>query len=429
MKRIVVVGAGIGGLIAGGLLAKRGCEVMVLERSPILGGRSHVMEKDGVHLPYGAHALLVKNVPPVKQVLAELGMNPSTRAMSLSRFKLMSGGKLVSSPLGPGLLTSRALGSLSKRLKFVATYLKLGRVDPDCSLGFTVQDWLKIQGLDPEVEKVLHAYLALTLYDNGLDSYSMNRLAEHTLLTGRTLQPVSYVDYRELLSGFTNAIEQHGGSVRCGSRVEGLVVDGGRVCGVVVNGEEILADHVILNLPPRDIIKLTDHASLQEEVAPLAVQPPSQCYVYDLVLSKPVCRKADNVLDLDRAVYINDLSANIPSCAPQGQQVLACLKFLTAEEQADDTAAERARQDVEAALDDACPGWRDAVVGRRIIDRAVVNGIARRVGSRLLPLHSSALQGLSFVGDSTEGQGALGVPAYDSAWRVANALVPANVVR
>ena len=429
MKRIVVVGAGIGGLIAGGLLAKRGCQVTVLERSPILGGRSHVMEKDGVHLPYGAHALLVKNVPPVKQVLGELGMNPKTQAMNLSRFKLMTGGKLVSSPLGPGLLTSRALGSLGKRLKFAATYLKLGSVDPDCSLGFTVQDWLKIQHLDPEVEKVMHAYLSLTLYDNGLDSYSMNRLAEHTQLAGRTMQPVSYVDYRELLSGFTAAIEQHGGSVRCESRVEGLVLDGGRASGAVVNGEEILADHVILNLPPRDILKLSDHAGLQEEVAPLAVQPPSLCFVYDVVLAKPVSREADNVLDIDRAVYINDLSANVPSCAPQGQQVLACLKFLTVEEQEDDAATERARQDVEAVLDDAYPGWRNAVVGQRIIDRAVVNGIARRVGCRLLPLHSSALQSLSYVGDSTEGHGALGVPAYDSAWRVANALVPSNVVR
>jgi len=77
------------------------------------------------------------------------------------------------------------------------------------------------------------------------------------------------------------------------------------------------------------------------------------------------------------------------------------------------------QQIVEDILDRVYPDWKAYVVGKRIIKRAMVNGIARRTGSKLLPLQSKSTSGLYFVGDSTEGRGSLGVPCYDSAYTVA----------
>ena len=43
----IVVGGGLGGLLAGGLLAKKGLETLIVEKNPFLGGRCRTIEWDG----------------------------------------------------------------------------------------------------------------------------------------------------------------------------------------------------------------------------------------------------------------------------------------------------------------------------------------------------------------------------------------------
>ncbi|MBK9154071.1 MAG: phytoene desaturase [Chloracidobacterium sp.] len=52
-KKVVVIGAGIGGLGTAGLFAKKGYDVTVLEKNPTLGGRANVFESDGFRFDMG----------------------------------------------------------------------------------------------------------------------------------------------------------------------------------------------------------------------------------------------------------------------------------------------------------------------------------------------------------------------------------------
>ncbi|MEP7214383.1 MAG: phytoene desaturase family protein [Acidobacteriota bacterium] len=52
-KKVVVIGAGIGGLGAAGLFAKKGYDVTVLEKNERLGGRANIFEKDGFRFDMG----------------------------------------------------------------------------------------------------------------------------------------------------------------------------------------------------------------------------------------------------------------------------------------------------------------------------------------------------------------------------------------
>lgn len=86
MKRVGIVGAGLGGLVTAALLAKRGNQVVVLERSHILGGRSHVISKNGFTMSYGAHAVLAPRQEPMRSNIQELRLPMEYKKASLSKF-------------------------------------------------------------------------------------------------------------------------------------------------------------------------------------------------------------------------------------------------------------------------------------------------------------------------------------------------------
>jgi phytoene desaturase len=55
---ITVIGAGFAGLAAAALLAKDGCDVTVIEKNEMAGGRARTWKKDGFHFRYRAKLVL-----------------------------------------------------------------------------------------------------------------------------------------------------------------------------------------------------------------------------------------------------------------------------------------------------------------------------------------------------------------------------------
>lgn len=68
---VVVIGAGLGGLSAGALLASQGRNVVVLEQSDRIGGCCSTFEKDGYHFDVGAS--IVEIIQPIEKVFSLLG--------------------------------------------------------------------------------------------------------------------------------------------------------------------------------------------------------------------------------------------------------------------------------------------------------------------------------------------------------------------
>jgi phytoene dehydrogenase-like protein len=420
MEKIIVAGAGLGGLIAAGLLAKRGYQVEVFERSSILGGRSHVLKKDGFTMSYGAHALIAPKAEPMKTIFRELGLKLNYNKPSITKFKLFSHGKVISNPLGTGAFTSPAIDGFMNRLIFFKRFFQMVKAKPEFDPGVSVKQWIDQNINNPSIARLITAFASLTVYDRALELYSMNRFVEHTNVEYEKNELLAYIGYDVLLDQLQKAIIENGGTIRFGHEVADLIVADGSVQGVVCNGQRLMANRVILGLPPEALKKIAAYEPLAKEINVYMNQSPLFAFVYDIQFSKRLRSDMTNLLDLDDGVYINDYSLNIPSSAPIGTQMLSCMRFLSSSEQQNDSHAERSQKSVEAIFDKVYPGWEKYVVGKRIIKRAIVNGIARRVGSRLLPLQSQSVNRLYFVGDSTTGRGALGIPCYDSALSVAN---------
>lgn len=56
-KNVIVIGAGLGGLMTGALLSKEGYVVTLLEKNPIIGGGLQCFHRRGVIFETGMHIL------------------------------------------------------------------------------------------------------------------------------------------------------------------------------------------------------------------------------------------------------------------------------------------------------------------------------------------------------------------------------------
>lgn len=114
-EKIVVLGAGIGGLSASYFLAKTGkYAVTVLEKAPVTGGLCASFEHDGFTLDYGAH----KIYSLIPGVLDEIQTLMGDRLLTLpKKNRLFLRGRLVDYPL--------KLGNLAKVLGF-GTFIQIG---------------------------------------------------------------------------------------------------------------------------------------------------------------------------------------------------------------------------------------------------------------------------------------------------------------
>ena len=68
---VVVIGAGLGGLSSGALLASQGRKVLVLEQGERIGGCCSTFERDGYHFDTGAS--IVEIIEPMQRAFKMMG--------------------------------------------------------------------------------------------------------------------------------------------------------------------------------------------------------------------------------------------------------------------------------------------------------------------------------------------------------------------
>lgn len=113
-KRIAVIGAGIAGLVCAYELQKAGCEVVVYEKNPSVGGRMSSRKRDGFIFDLGADHL-ADLYDEMKAYCAEFGI--PWEKMRFLKYQLLKNGKLVG--------FKNAVGFFSKlRLAMVYSYAK-----------------------------------------------------------------------------------------------------------------------------------------------------------------------------------------------------------------------------------------------------------------------------------------------------------------
>ena len=290
MARVVVVGAGLGGLSAAARLAALGHDVTVCEQAGEVGGKLGWTSRDGfsfdtgpslLTLPAVQRDLFLKTGAPLEDVLDVVPLDPvcAYRFGDGTRLEVPGGGlpavaAAVDAALGPGagaqwtgfLRRAARIWDVSREpflenpLDGVRTLLRLAR---DLDAVRTVAPWRSLRSLgeqhlhDPRLRVLLDRYATY--------SGSDPRRAPAALAT------VPYVEHafgawyvrgglRRLAEAVAERAAERGARIRTGADVAEVLVEGGRASGVRLAGGE--------RLPADVVVSAVDAAHLYRDLLP-----------------------------------------------------------------------------------------------------------------------------------------------------------------
>ena len=272
---VIVVGAGNGGLAAGGITSKNGLSTLVLERHNIPGGSATSFRRGRFEFETSLHELAEVGPNPfegtVRQLFDELGAKDVEWHIEENAFRVVLPGEDgfdVTLPTGeeafaeemerqmPGSRESvKAVFELGRHAIEALEYLSKGTPDP-AVLQSEYADFMRISS--HTTKEVLDALHMPKRAQDILVTYwcYLGAPADQLDFLYYALMLILYVQLRpampkmrshEMSLALEKAIHEHGGEIWYNSEVEKILVKDGKAYGVVVDGKEIYAEHIICN--------------------------------------------------------------------------------------------------------------------------------------------------------------------------------------
>ena len=370
--RVIIVGAGPGGLTSAMILAHRQFDVTVFEANPTIGGRNSALRSDGFTFDTGPTFLMMRFM--LHEMFEEAGRNvedylqfksldplyclnfddrnilvsadhDKMRAQIREHFpgeekgldKFLHKERRRYGYLMPIIrkdyssLWSLVSVSLLKALPYASLgrslFENLGRYfrDEKLKLSFTFQS--KYFGMSPWQCPALFTILPFIEHELGVFHVmgGLNKISE----------------------AMAKVVEEEGGKIFTSTPVESLVIDDGTVRGVKLrSGEEVFADHVIVNadfayamsnLVAPGILKKYSRTNLQKKdyscsafMIYLGVNKLYEMNHHTIVFAKDYCTNMDNIFEKktlsdDMSFYVQNASVTDPTLAPQGKSTVYIL--------------------------------------------------------------------------------------------------------
>lgn len=279
---VVVIGAGTGGLVAGGLLAKAGRSVLVLEAEDTPGGFARSFESEGCSFDLADHVIM--SCAPagrfgdglLHQILASLGVADRVSFAALDPFyAAYCGGERFVLPGGwephidalCGYFPAEAQGIRDLFAVYDRTYRQAVGLPVSVRLldlpklpfrfdelfrerNHSMADLFSRHIKDPLLRTV---HTALWPY-LGLGPSRASAVAWASMMGSYVGEGAFYPlgGYQRLSDALAEGLRRHGGELRCGQPVTAIRCSGGRVTGVrTAGGADIDASIVIAAMDPR----------------------------------------------------------------------------------------------------------------------------------------------------------------------------------
>ena len=405
-KKILVIGAGMGGLVAAYYLQKKGHDVEVFEASNRAGGRMRTLEYKGDKVEVGAQ-FFHSGYSSTLKLMDEMGLSDEIHPFDADMlFHLEDGSVFRFNQNKPFLPMLGILGNI-KLVWLLIKYVIFGKKFP----------MYKINTDIPEYDNKKATSIVEGACSEKLTNYFMEPLLLGPPGTTSKYNVVRWLrcSVKEKLFALTGGMAQLTDavakrlSIRYQSPVKKVLMEKGKVVGIelVKNNEKIFADHVVLAAEPPEAAKLLpDELEIQrtfyQKVVPTKRTMPiffmnstldnkyQGCFAH---LNKPSLRQD--------VTYIFNHTVKSPWMVPSGKTILAAWFGVRAREDWFDKSDEEIIKKSILEMERMIPGFSEKIEHAEVIRYPYVEteyepGAHKRVLDVVESMKD--LQGISFVG-------------------------------
>ncbi len=288
-KTCVIVGAGMGGLSCGAILAKNGLRTLVFERNNAVGGVARAIEFNDYWLDEGAHYVIhvPGKVPDRDRVAQLVGITHTCNVIKGQSITLLWQGKEMPMvklwPLSPdydrATLKSIYTGLTDEDIDEIERFVALMMDDLGKAIAavhfetyndlldnlpyIPIEDFIRQRTSN---EKVVSWVLNLATICILIPAESVATCSTYLVLVlfaGLTTNQFSYCypthpqygGFAAMYEPYANVIRENGGEVHTRALVKKITIEGGKAAGVIVErgGEDqfIASDFVVCDVPPQ----------------------------------------------------------------------------------------------------------------------------------------------------------------------------------
>jgi phytoene dehydrogenase-like protein len=475
---VIVVGAGFGGAACAGLLAKRGLEVLLLEKNAKAGGKAMAFSKSGfVYTPWVVITAPVQD-NAFERVLKELGMESRVELVTPDAsggaiFKNAQGSYVpmppmpVDTPADPNILFDWLEVPEEQRGAALAAMMEITLMRPE-QIGdhddISFAEFLTRY----ELPKSVYGYLVGSIHDacfvcpaDVVAASEAIRVLQMIFLRSGGLFAKGGIG--RVAETYAAAVEENGGKYLTRARVQKILVENGAVTGVATEEGTFLAPIVVSNVGIQPtVLKLVGEEHFDDgylayvkSLVPSWGLPGVRYFLDQKVIQQPFGtifstdsywtvekfdRAAGGEMPEDIAVLYEVPSNYDENAAPEGKQIVLVSVWGPADGEATDEQMEPWWQKCDEIMFRVFPDLPEHIerretysvrdVSRLTRDRVLPNqggeciglGQVLGQGGRKKPSVSAPLRGLFFVGCDAGGYGVGTQQATESGLNVADAV-------
>lgn len=265
-----IIGAGIGGLCCGALLARAGLKVLIVEKSPIPGGRYTSVEYKGFTIPTASWMLLYGRDDPVYRTLEEIGApaiemrGPGT---PIARYRIH--GRIYDWPEKGALryLLGQAARNPTEAERVIEA---LSQAMADIPREpFSFRDWLLRYTRDEAVHGIFQAQIITWCGMNAHELPAGEFIRALLSFRGRDTFRIPRHGLRDIVDALVGVIRGAGGEILLGTRAERIEVEKRIARRIIALRRDetiaIEAETVVSNIGPRKTVELAGKEHFPEE--------------------------------------------------------------------------------------------------------------------------------------------------------------------
>jgi phytoene dehydrogenase-like protein len=408
--KVVVIGAGLGGLLSAARLSKAGHQVEVYERLPITGGRFTNLNYKGFQLSSGAFHILPHGPSgPLAQLLREVGAEVEIVRSDNTTVRVPL--KKDSQDYGNGFKdisfsNFSTLLSRKDRLKIALLIMSTRKNHPT---GSSLQAWLRTQIKDEWLVRFADSFCgwALSLRSDEVPVEEVFEIIESMYKFGGPGVPIG--GCKGIIDALESVIFSHGGKIHTRTEVSKILLENGKAAGVLIGEEAYKADLVISNLGHVATACLCSEALSGEK---------NSAYLKKLETLKPsagikICLAADEPLVGHSGVLLTPYAKRVngidevtqvdPRLAPPGKHLTMSHQYVAPEN------LKNLEDEIELGLQDLkeiFPGKKYEVL---LIQSYHDSWPVNRATSGTDPGNETPVPELYVVGDGAKGRGGIEV--------------------